>query len=176
MPPTQSAATSQSPPPRLRTGQTALQIPHHVFEHLAVGALHRLAGTGDIGGKRHQRAAIVAVLEMYLRQIGGDELAGVVVARRRGSVLRGFRAAGKNLLHDFGIKVSLGVEVIVEAAAGEPGIGHDLVDGDAGQAVAVEQAPRAPDNPLPGPRLVFVRVRAWHGSPSSAEIGRLGPS
>src|SRR5205807_2176832 len=49
-------------------------------------------------------------------------------------------------------------EVLVEAAARQPGRTHDLVDRYVGEAVAVEQPPRALDDALPRSFLVLFRV------------------
>ena len=68
-------------------------------------------------------------------------------------------ATGKNLLHHFRVKLFFRVEMVVEAAAGKPCLGHDLVDRDAVEAVPVEEPPRALHDAPARPFLVLGCVR-----------------
>jgi hypothetical protein len=56
------------------------------------------------------------------------------------------------------IELVLGLEVIVEAASGEPRGRHDLVDGDFRETAPVEERARALDDAHTGLALVFRRI------------------
>src|SRR5262249_32666834 len=63
------------------------------------------------------------------------------------------------------VEVLLAGEMLVEAAAGQPGCSHDLVDRHVGEPVAIEQPPRALDDALPRRLLVLFRVGHLPGLP-----------
>src|SRR5918995_5918016 len=98
---------------------------------------------------------------MRLRQIEGNELPSAAPRLSAVGVARALAfAAGQNLLHHFRVKLFLRAEMIVEAAAREPRIGHDLVDRNTVESVPVEEAPRGVDDLLPRSLLMFFGV--WH--------------
>src|SRR5262245_8729330 len=117
-----------------------------LFHDFLIGGLHDLAAAFNIGGRPEQRAAAVAIVEMLPREISVyDPLCVRLCDRSRPALLlpRCGRVLTKELPDGRRIQFILAAEVPIEAAAREAGIGHDLVDRNAGIAVAVEQSPGA---------------------------------
>jgi hypothetical protein len=93
---------------------------------------------------------------MLARQIGVDHLQDDPPGRRAeihsGRVAAG--VAGDRLA----VQLLLVSEVVVEAAAGEAGVRHDLIDRDRLEAVTIEHPSRALDDAGAGPLLVLRRI------------------
>src|SRR5262245_39735040 len=60
---------------------------------------------------------------------------------------------------DLGVELFLAVEVPIEAAMRKVSGRHDLADRNFGEPFPIEQTGSCTDDPLPGPLLVFWRVR-----------------
>src|SRR5260370_38027778 len=71
---------------------------------------------------------------------------------------------GEEAGEDLGVEMALALEIAVEAAMGEADAGHDLLDGDAFEAVAIEELARAIDDGFFDGCAVGNGVR--HGAPS----------
>jgi len=130
-------------------GEAALEDADHGAEDGLEGASGGFAAAGDVGGQGYHGAGILDVFKMLAGEIGADDL-GAYVAR--GEVhFHTFPATfpvgvGEEAGEDLGVEIAFALEIAVEAAVGEAGAGHDLLDGDAFEAVAIEELAGAIDD------------------------------
>src|SRR6266508_6993850 len=118
----------------------------HLLYDLPVGGLDRLPTAFDVRGRPKQWAAAVMIVKVRAREIGIDDPLGAGLRdRTRCTPLlpsRG-RLLAQELPDGRCVELILASEVPIEAAVGKPGVAHDVLDGYARVAPAVEQAPGA---------------------------------
>src|SRR5262244_314765 len=118
----------------------------HLLNDLLVGGPDRLPGAFDVGGRPKQRAAAVVIVEMLAREIGVDDALGVGL-RNRSRLAPPLPSRRRLLAQELPdgrrVELILGGEMPIEAAGSEAGVAHDLLDGRAGIAFAVEEPPGA---------------------------------
>jgi hypothetical protein len=130
-------------------GAAALEDADHRLEHRLEGALGGGAAAGNVSRQGDHGAGILHVVKMLARQISTNDLRAHVGG---GEIdLHSFPATfplgiGEEAAEDRGVEVALAFEIAVEGAVGEARAGHDLADGDAFEAVSIEQAARARDD------------------------------
>src|SRR5215468_1368506 len=118
----------------------------HLLHDLLVGGLDRLPAALDVGGRPKQRTAAVVIVEVLAREIGVHDAlsAGLRDRPRLASGLPGRGRLRAQELPDGGyVELILAGEVPIKATMGQAGVIHDLLDGHAGIALAVEEPPRA---------------------------------
>ncbi len=130
-------------------GEAALEDADHGAEDSLEGAPGGFAAAGDVGGQGYHGAGILDVFKMLAGKIGADDLGADVAGRQ--VHFRAFPTTfpigvGEEAGEDFGVEIALALEIAVEAAVGEAGAGHDLLDGDTLEAVAIEELARAIDD------------------------------
>src|SRR5665213_3893535 len=59
----------------------------------------------------------------------------------------------------FGIELALALKIAVEAAAGEAGACHHVIDGDGNESAVIEQFARTLDDPFPDLLAMLRRIR-----------------
>src|SRR5262245_3204468 len=121
----------------------------HLLYDLLIGGLDRLPAAFDVGGRPKQWAAALVIVEVRAREIGVDYPVGAVLRdRTRLPPLlpsRRFLLA-QELPDGRRVELILAGEMPIEPAVGEAGIAHNLLDGHAEKAVAVEEPPGAFEN------------------------------
>jgi len=127
-------------------GQAALEDADHGAENGFKGPAGRPAAAGNVGRQGDHGAGILDVFKMLAGEIRADDLGADVAG---GEVhFHAFPATlpvwvGEEASENFGVEIALAAEIAVEAAVGEAGAGHDLLDGDAFKTVAIEEPARA---------------------------------
>ena len=119
---------------------------NHLLCDLPVGGLDCRPTALDVGGRPKQWAAAVAILEVLTRKIGVDDPLGLGLPERtRPAPLSPSRRCpcAQELPDGRRIELTLAAEVSIEAAMGEAGAVHDLLDGHCRIAVAIEKLPGA---------------------------------
>src|SRR5262249_19659625 len=136
----------------------------HLLHDLLVGGLDRLPAAVDVGARPKQRAAAVVIVEVLAREIGVDDALSVGLrdrSRRAPPLPSRGRLLAQELPDGRRVELILGAEMPIEAAGGEAGLAHDLLDGRAGIAFAVEEPPRAFEDFLAWVALLLRWI--WHG-------------
>src|SRR5262245_45868719 len=118
----------------------------HLLYDLLIGGLDRVTAAFDVGGRPKQRAAPLVIIEVRAGEIGVDDPLGAGLRNRvRLPPLlpsRRFLLA-QELPDGRRVELILAGEMPIEPAVGEAGITHNLLDGHAEKAVAVEEPPGA---------------------------------
>jgi len=144
-------------------GEAAFENAHHGAEDVLEGTSGGLAAAGYIRGRGNRGAGILDVFKMLAREIGADDLRADVAG---GEVhFHAFPTAfpigvGEEAGEDLGVEIAFALEIAVEAAVSEAGAGHDLLDRDTLEAVAIEELASAVDDGFFDGRAVSGGV--WH--------------
>src|SRR5208282_116030 len=143
-------------------GQTPLQDAYHRLEHGLESAPRTGAATRDIGRQRNHGTRVLNVLVVLARQIGSDNLC-THVGRRQIDV-HTLPAVfpigvGEEAAQHLDIEVALAFEVAVKPAVRQPHAGHNLVQGDIFESVAIEKLARAVDDVFLYCCAMTIRVR-----------------
>src|SRR5262249_27710339 len=113
--------------------------------------------TRDVAWNRYHRTAHIEAFLVLARQVCADDLASRVGGRE----IDGHpgQAADRNLAQRhpdrLRIEIAFLVEILVETTSGETRVGHDLIDRDRIEAMAVEHDLGAADDPFPGALTMF---------------------
>src|SRR5215468_6958917 len=103
----------------------------HLLYDLLVGGLDRLPTAFDVGGRSKQRAAALVIIEVRAREIGiEDPLRAVLCDRTRLALPLPSRGCflAQELPDGCSVELIFASEMPIEAAMGEAGVAHDLLD------------------------------------------------
>jgi hypothetical protein len=143
---------------RPRSFQVILEHFDHLPYYFLIGGLDLLPAPLHVRGHPDQRAAAVAIVEVLAREIGVDYplRAGLRDRTRFAPLLPGRgRLLAQELPDGRRIELIFAPEMPIEAAVGEAGMAHDLLDRHTGIALAVEESPGAFEDFLAGVALVL---------------------
>src|SRR6516165_8775006 len=147
IPPTQSEASASA---RCLVGLASEATPCSKISTIVLTAASCASLTdrslfGGVVGQADQRTTRLGRFEVRPGQIGADD-PGCVIARLSGAI--GDRLVFAKKGDRLGIKLSLALKIVVEAASREPRTRHDLVDRHGRKAVPIEQLSRTLDDSL----------------------------
>jgi len=130
-------------------GEATLEYADHGAEDGLEGAPGGVAAAGDVGGQGDHGAGVLNVFKMLAGKIGADDLGANVAG---GEVhFDAFPTtfpigASEEAGEDLGVEIALAFEIAVEAAAGQARAGHDLLNGDTLETMAIEKLAGAIDD------------------------------
>src|SRR5262245_47741481 len=133
----------------------------HLFHDLLVGGPDRVTAAFDFRGRPKQRAAAVVIVEVRAREIGVDDPVseGLRDRTRLAPLLPSrWRLLAEELPDGRRVELILTGEMPIEATMGEAGLAHDLLDGHAEIAFAVEEPSGAFEDFLSSVALLLRRI------------------